>query len=105
MLKPCEKGLAAAVAALDDPASTPSARVLEAMQQGQDGSYSQFVLAQSLQHRTAIQSLTLDAGVAERFARLAEVSLAEQRRIEAADTVPFETFRQQYLDIVKLASE
>ncbi len=97
--------LQSAVAALDDPASTPSARVLEAMQQSHDGSYSRFVLAQSLQHRTAIQSLTLDAEVAERFARLAEVSLAEQRRIEAADTVPFETFRQQYLGIVKLMSE
>jgi len=97
--------LAAAVAALNDPASTPSARVLETMQQSHDGSYSGFVLAQSLQHRSAIQSLTLEAEVAERFARLAEVSLAEQRRIEAADTVPFETFRQQYLGIVKLMSE
>ena len=89
--------LAAAVAALDDPASTPSARVLEAMQQNHDGSYLRFVLAQSLQHRIALQSLTLRAEVAQRFARLAEVSLAEQRQIEAADTVPFETFRQQYL--------
>ena len=97
--------LAAAVAALNDPASTPSARVLEAIQQSHDGSYSQFVLAQSLQHRTTIRSLALGADVAERFSRLAEVSLAEQRRIEASDTVPFETFRQQYLDIVKLASK
>jgi len=95
--------LAAAVAALDDPDSTPSARVLEAMQQSHDGSYSRFVLAQSLQHRTALQSLTLRAEVAERFARLAEVSLAEQRRIEAADTVPFETFRQQYLSPILLS--
>ena len=74
------------------------------MQQRHDGSYSRFILAQSLEHRTTIQSLALGAEVAERFARLAEVSLAEQRRIEAADTLPFETFRQQYLDIVKLAS-
>ena len=74
------------------------------MQQSHDGSYSRFILAQSLQHRTTIQSLALGAEVAERFARLAEVSLAEQRRMEAADNVPFETFRQQYLDIVKLAS-
>ena len=95
--------LAAAVAALDDPASTPSARVLEAMQQNHDGSYLRFVLAQSLQHRIALQSLTLHAEVAERFARLAEVSLAEQRRIEAATKVPFETFRQQYLSSVMLS--
>ena len=95
--------LAAAVAALDDPASTPSARVLEAMQQNHDGSYLRFVLAQSLQHRIALQSLTLRAEVAQRFARLAEVSLAEQRQIEAADTVPFETFRQQYLSPILLS--
>jgi glutamate--cysteine ligase len=35
--------------------------------------------------------------VAQRFAHLAEESVAEQRRIEAADTVPFETYRQRYL--------
>jgi glutamate--cysteine ligase len=95
--------LAAAVTSLEEPESTPSARVLEAMQQSHGGSYLRFVLAQSLRHRTAIQSLTLRAEVAERFARLAEVSLAEQRRIEAADTVPFETFRQQYLSPVRLS--
>ena len=87
-------------AVLGDPASTPSARVLDAMQKSHDGSYSRFVLAQSVQHRAAILNLTLSADVAERFARLAEASLAEQRRIEAADTVPFETFRQQYLGMV-----
>jgi len=95
--------LAAAVAALGDPASTPSARVLEAIQQSHDGSYSRFVLAQSLQHRTALKSLTLRADVAERFGRLAEESRAEQRRIEDADSVPFETFRQQYLSPVMLS--
>jgi len=95
--------LAAAITALEEPDSTPSARVLEAMQQSHDGSYLRFVLAQSLRHRTALQSLTLRAEVAERFARLAEVSLAEQRQIEAADTVPFETFRQQYLSPVLLS--
>jgi glutamate--cysteine ligase len=96
--------LAAAIAALDDPASTPSARVLEAMQKNYDGSYVRFVLAQSLQHSAALRSLPLRPDVAERFARLAEVSLAGQREIEAADTVPFETFRQQYLSPILLNS-
>ena len=32
-----------------------------------------------------------------RYARMAEESFAAQRRIEAADSVPFETYRQQYL--------
>jgi glutamate--cysteine ligase len=35
--------------------------------------------------------------VEARYARMAEDSLAAQRRIEAADSVPFETYRQQYL--------
>jgi glutamate--cysteine ligase len=96
--------LAAAVAALGDPASTPSARVLEAMRKDHDGSYTRFVLAQSLQHSAALRKLPLHAGVVARFAKLAEESLAEQREIEAADSVPFETFRQQYLSPVLLNS-
>ena len=34
---------------------------------------------------------------------MAEASLAEQRQIEDADSVPFETFRQQYLSPVLLS--
>jgi glutamate--cysteine ligase len=60
-------------------------------------SYVRFVLAQSRAHRETILKLPLSAEVAERFARLAEESLVEQRRIEAADAVPFETYRQRYL--------
>jgi glutamate--cysteine ligase len=95
------KALAAAVAALNDPASTPSARVLQAMK-GYGNSYVAFVLAQSRAHRETILRLPLAPEVAARFARLAEESIAEQRRIEAADTVPFETYRQQYLAPVRL---
>ena len=89
--------LAAAVAALADPDSTPSARVLQAMDRDYNNSYVRFVLAQSRAHRDTIMKLPLAPEVAERFARLAEDSLAEQRRTEAADTVPFESYRQQYL--------
>jgi len=32
-----------------------------------------------------------------RFSRLARESVEEQQRIDGADTVPFEAFRQQYL--------
>jgi len=40
--------------------------------------------------------------VAERFARLADESRAKQREIEAGDTVPFEVYRQKYLDPARL---
>jgi glutamate--cysteine ligase len=89
--------LARAVAALNDPAATPSARVLEAMARDHANSHVRFVLAQSLAHRDAILELPFPAEIAERFARLADESVTEQRRIEADDTLPFEAYRQLYL--------
>jgi glutamate--cysteine ligase len=94
--------LSAAVAALDDPASTPSARVLQAMARDHNNSYVHFALAQSRAHRDAIMKLPLSEEVANRFALQAEESIVEQRRIEAADAVPFETYRQQYLAPMRL---
>ena len=95
--KPHRDALATAVARLRDPDTTPSARVLQAMEREHDKSYVRFVLAQSQRHRDAIWKLPYPAEVAERFARLAEGSLVKQRQIEAADTIPFETYRQRYL--------
>jgi glutamate--cysteine ligase len=46
--------------------------------------------------------LPFPAAVAERFARLADESVTEQRRIEAADTLPFEAYRQLYLAAFRL---
>ena len=65
--------------------------------QTEDKSYLAFALAQSGRHRRALQGLPLPAAVQARYARLAEKSIAAQRRIEAADSVPFEIYRQQYL--------
>jgi glutamate--cysteine ligase len=89
--------LAAAHNALENSGATPSARVLEAMARDHDSSYVSFVMTQSVAHRNAILSLPLSASVTERFAQMTEESLARQREIEAADTLPFETFRQNYL--------
>src|SRR5450755_720219 len=94
--------LAEAVAALGDPASTPSARVLQAMAQEHNNSYVHFGLAQSRAHRDAIMKLPLSDDVAKRYAVEAEESIVEQRRIEGADTLPFETYRQLYLAPVRL---
>jgi glutamate--cysteine ligase len=94
--------LAAAVAALADPASLPSARVLAELQQHYGGSYVRFALARSLAHREELLKESLPADVARRFEEMAKESLAEQRGIEAADTLPFETYRQRYLATDKL---
>ncbi|MEP7182662.1 MAG: glutamate--cysteine ligase [Betaproteobacteria bacterium] len=90
--------LANAVAALNDPALTPSARVLQAMARDHGNSYVGFVLAQSRRHRDAICAMPLAAEVAGRFAQMADESRVRQREIEDADTLPFEIYRQQYLD-------
>ena len=94
--------LASAVARLKDPATTPSARVLGAMARDHGNSYAGFVLAQSIAHKNALIELPFSAELAARFARLADESVAEQRRIESADTLPFEAYRQLYLAPLRL---
>jgi len=89
--------LAAAVGAVQDPASLPSARILSEMQQSYGSSYAHFALARSLEHRSALQSEPLPPEAEARFARAAEESIRKQQEIEAADRVDFETYRQQYL--------
>jgi glutamate--cysteine ligase len=89
--------LSSAVRAVADPASLPSARVLDEMQQRYDGSYSRFVLGWSLRHRNALRGEPWPAELEARLARMAQSSLEKQRMIEARDEVPFEAYRQQYL--------
>ena len=89
--------LEAAVMAVEDPAPVPSARVLSEMQQSYGSSYSGFALARSLEHARILRSEPLPAEAEARFVRLAEESIRKQREIEAADEVPFETYRQRYL--------
>jgi glutamate--cysteine ligase len=95
--RPHRDALAMASSRLREPDTTPSARVLQAMEQDHEKSYVRFTLAQSQRHRDAIWKVSYSPEVAERFARLAEGSLVKQRQIEAADTIPFEIYRQQYL--------
>lgn len=94
--------LASAVAALNDPALTPSARMLETMARDHGNSYVRFVLAQSAAHRETLLALPFSADVAARFAHLTEESLAKQRSIEAADTLPFAEFLEHYLSPASL---
>jgi glutamate--cysteine ligase len=94
--------LTRAVTAVEHPETTPSARVLEAMAREYDHSYSRFVLAQSQRHRADILALPYPEALAQRDRRLAEQSLAKQREIEAGDTMPFEQYRQKYLDPARL---
>ncbi len=94
--------LASAVTALENPATTPSARVLDAMAREHGNAYVRFVLAQSIAHRETILKLPYPAEVAERFARLARESIARQREIEAGDSLSFEAYLQKYLSPASL---
>jgi glutamate--cysteine ligase len=89
--------LADAGAALRDASATPSARVLRAMHEDFGDSYVAFAAAQSQRRRDALLRAPLAPETERRYARMAADSVAEQRRIEAADRVPFETYRRQYI--------
>jgi len=89
--------LSAAAAALENPALTPSARILREMEDNYRKSYFHFAQAQSVRHRRTLLVLPLAAEVEARFTRMAAESLAAQRQVEAQDNLPFEIFRQQYL--------
>ena len=95
--------LSAARAAIAEPSATPSARVLREMEQSHDRSHLRFGLAQSLRHRKHLLELPWAAAAQARHARLAEESRRAQAQIEAADTVPFETYRRQYLALELLS--
>jgi glutamate--cysteine ligase len=82
---------------LHDPSRTPSARVLRELHERYADSYIEFALAHSRAHRTSMLALPFDASAAARLERMAGESLAEQRRLEEMDDVPFELFRRQYL--------
>jgi glutamate--cysteine ligase len=86
-----------ALALVRDPSTTPSARVLHALARNHDNSFLRFALIQSTAHKAMLQHLALPREVRERFLRLAQESIVQQRELEAADEVDFETFRQRYL--------
>ena len=82
---------------LEDPESTPSARVLHAMARNHGNSYVRFGLIESTLHKGTLASRELAPEAAARFDALAAKSLAEQHDLEASDKVDFETFRGHYL--------
>ena len=94
--------LAAANAALNDPSLLPSARVLAAMAQDFDHSFVKFVRAQSEKTRDVLQALPWTAAQQSHFEALSRESVAAQKKIEAADTMPFEIYRQQYVSPQRL---
>ena len=95
------QALAGATAALQAPETLPSARVLATMQ-GFDNSFVQFVRAQSVQTQAHFLQMPWTAEQQAGFEAMTQQSLAEQKKIEAADTMPFEIYREKYLSANRL---
>lgn len=87
----------AAASALADPSLLPSARVVAAMQSQPAPGHVAFSLAQSAQTHAKLTAQALPAEVLAKFEQQAQTSLQDQAAIEAADTLPFEAFRQDYM--------
>jgi glutamate--cysteine ligase len=94
---PYSRALQRQVEAVRDPERTPSARILAAMREHQEGFY-RFTQRMSLQHQRYFLDLSLDAEQAQAFDASVARSLEKQRAIEAADEIPFDEFLKNYFD-------
>ncbi|MCW8181504.1 glutamate--cysteine ligase [Verminephrobacter eiseniae] len=94
--------LHAARALMTAPASTPSARVLDASERRHGCNFEDFARRQSIAARDLLLALPWSAGQQARYLALADESVAAQKAIEAADTLPFEAWREQYMAVAGL---
>jgi glutamate--cysteine ligase len=94
--------LRAATALLQDPDLLPSARVLDVMASDFSNSFIGFTRAQSQQTKAKVLALPFSAALQARFAAMSEQSEKDQQAIEAADSMPFEIYRQQYISPERL---
>jgi glutamate--cysteine ligase len=92
---PYSRALQAQIEAVRDPERTPSARILAAMCEHEEGFF-QFTQRMSQQHQRYFLDLPLDAAQARNFDATATRSLAEQQAIEAADRISFDEFLRKY---------
>ena len=94
--------VALAIAHLRSPELLPSARVLQAMHTHHDDSFVGFARAQSRVTHQHLLSLAWSTKQQARFEAMAAKSVEDQRAIEAADTMPFEIYRQEYTSPTRL---
>jgi glutamate--cysteine ligase len=80
---------------VEDADLTPSARVLREMRE-QSEAFVQFALRVSRRYQQAFKSSSLPPERQRQFEETARASLRQQHEIEAADSLPFEAYLQQY---------
>ncbi|MFT3719832.1 glutamate--cysteine ligase [Pseudorhodoferax sp.] len=91
------QAVAAARAAVLAPQTLPSARVLQHIEREHGGSFAHFVLERSQSTQARLLGLPFPEVLRRRFAEASAASIEEQKRIEAADTMPFDVYREEYL--------
>lgn len=97
-----QAALARARAALLAPHTLPSARVLAAIRAGHGDSFVAFTRSQSRCIRDEILALPWSGAQQARYEALSAESVEAQKRIETADTLPFEIYRQEYVSPARL---
>ena len=80
-----------------NPATLPSAQVLQGIAAVEVPSFVSFVRERSQAAREALMALPYPVAEQARFAALAEESVEAQKAIEAADEIPFEQYRAHYV--------
>ena len=94
--------LAAATVGLNDANTLPSARVLAAMAKDHDNSFVKFIRARSEKTKAHFQALPFSSQQLAHYAQLSQQSVADQKKIEANDSMPFEMYREQYVSAERL---
>jgi glutamate--cysteine ligase len=99
---PHQEAVTAAMASLRDPGLLPSARVLQTTASFFDGSYIRFVRERSATARLELLADPWSPELQAKFLDMSAKSTLTQDAAEAADDLPFEEFRQRYLDVSQL---
>jgi len=81
--------------AIDNPEYTPSAKMLDEMNQKGEGFY-QYAMRMSQQHHEAFINKDLSEEQSQFYKSLATASLEQQKKIEQDNVLPFATFLQRY---------
>ena len=96
------EAVAAAEHSLHHPDTLPSARILAAMAADFDNAFVGFVREQSRLTQAHLLALPFTDEQQARYEAMTDASISEQKRIEAADTLPFEAYRQNYVSPQRL---
>jgi len=82
-------------AKLDEPELTPSARIVTELKNSNESFY-EFAMRKSTEHEQHFKDLKHNSAADQQFVKWAQMSLDDQKRIEAADDMDFDEFLNRY---------